>query len=94
VQVMNSDFNGSPEAASASEAQFWRSMEELLPVFERDGIRLVLEPYPDAFVEDGRADIDLVRGIDRDFVLFLYCASHTFHQGGDIEGFMKYAAPC
>ena len=32
-QVMNSEFNGRPEAAAASEAQFWRSMEELLPVF-------------------------------------------------------------
>src|SRR5438093_5858168 len=53
--TMNSEFNGRPEAASASEAQFWRSMEELLPVFEREGIRLVLEPHPDDFIEDGRA---------------------------------------
>src|SRR3954447_10242314 len=27
--VMNSEFNGRPEAAGLSEAQFWRSMEEL-----------------------------------------------------------------
>jgi myo-inositol catabolism protein IolH len=93
VTVMNSEFNGRPEAASASEAQFWRSMEELLPVFEREGVRLVLEPHPDDFVEDGRAGIDLVRGINEDFVSFLYCAPHTFHQGGDIEGIMKYAGP-
>jgi myo-inositol catabolism protein IolH len=93
VDVMNSEFNGRPEAAAASEAQFWRSMEELLPVFEREGVRLVLEPHPDDFVEDGRAGVDLVRGIDRDFVSFLYCAPHTFHQGGDIEGIMKYAGP-
>ena len=24
---------------------------------------------------------------------FLYCAPHTFHQGGDIEGIIKYAGP-
>ena len=53
VNVMNSEFNGRPEAAAASEAQFWRSMEELLPVFEREGVRLVLEPHPDDFIEDG-----------------------------------------
>jgi myo-inositol catabolism protein IolH len=93
VTVMNSEFNGRPEAAAASEAQFWRSMDELLPVFEREGIRLVLEPHPDDFVEDGRAGIDLVRGINSDLVSFLYCAPHTFHQGGDIEGIMKYAGP-
>jgi myo-inositol catabolism protein IolH len=93
VAVMNSEFNGRPEAAAASEAQFWRSMEELLPVFEREGVRLVLEPHPGDFVEDGRAGVDLVRGIDRDFVSFLYCAPHTFHQGGDLEQIMRYAGP-
>ena len=93
VDTMNSEFNGRPEAAAASEAQFWRSMEELLPVFEREGVRLVLEPHPDDFIEDGRAAVDLIRGIDKDWVSFLYCAPHTFHQGGDIEGIMKYAGP-
>ena len=42
-KVMNSEFNGRPDKASASEAQFWKSMEELLPVFEREGTA----PHPD-----------------------------------------------
>jgi myo-inositol catabolism protein IolH len=91
--VMNSEFNGRPEAAAASEAQFWCSMEELLPVFEREGVRLVLEPHPDDFMEDGKGAVDLIRGIDSDLVSFLYCAPHTFHQGGDIAGIMRYAGP-
>jgi myo-inositol catabolism protein IolH len=90
-RVMNSEFNGRPEQASRSEAQFWRSMEELLPVFEREGVQLRLEPHPDDFVEDGRVAIDMVRGIDSELVSFLYCAPHTFHQGGDIAGIMRYA---
>jgi myo-inositol catabolism protein IolH len=90
--VMNSEFNGRPEQPDESEALFWRSMEELLPVFEREGLELRLEPHPDDFVEDGKAAIDLVRGIDSDVVTFLYCAPHTFHQGGDISGIMEYAA--
>ncbi len=93
VGVMNSEFNGRPEAAARSESQFWRSMEELLPVFESEGVRLVLEPHPDDFIEDGKAAVDLIRGINSDLVSFLYCAPHTFHQGGDIEGIMKYAGP-
>jgi myo-inositol catabolism protein IolH len=93
VGVMNSEFNGRPEAAARSESQFWRSMEELLPVFETEGIRLVLEPHPDDFIEDGKAAVDMIRGINSDLVSFLYCAPHTFHQGGDIEGIMKYAGP-
>jgi myo-inositol catabolism protein IolH len=93
VTVMNSEFNGRPEAAPESEAQFWRSLEELLPVFEREGVRLVLEPHPDDFVEDGIAGVDLVRGINSDLVTFLYCAPHTFHQGGDLAAVMRHAGP-
>ena len=43
-----------PRAAPESEGQFWRSMEELLPIFERESIQLRLEPHPDDFIEDGR----------------------------------------
>jgi myo-inositol catabolism protein IolH len=89
--VMNSEFNGRPEQASRSESQFWRSMEELLPVFERESVRLVLEPHPDDFIEDGKAAVDMTRGINSDLVSFLYCAPHTFHMGGDITGVMEYA---
>ncbi|MFZ5852694.1 MAG: sugar phosphate isomerase/epimerase family protein [Actinomycetota bacterium] len=91
--VMNSEFNGRPEQASRSEGQFWRSMEELLPVIEREGIALRLEPHPDDFVEDGLAAVDLVRGINSPNVSFLYCAPHTFHQGGNLAEIMSYAGP-
>jgi myo-inositol catabolism protein IolH len=91
--VMNSEFNGRPSAPAESEAQFWRSMEELLPIFEREGVRLVLEPHPDDFVEDGIAGVNLVRGINSPLVSFLYCAPHTFHQGGDLAAVMKHAGP-
>jgi myo-inositol catabolism protein IolH len=91
ASVMNSEFNGRPESPSRSEAQFWRSMEELLPIFEREGVQLRLEPHPDDFIEDGRAAVEMVRAINSDYVSFLYCAPHTFHMGGDITGVMEYA---
>ncbi|GID91825.1 sugar phosphate isomerase/epimerase family protein [Amorphoplanes digitatis] len=93
VDVMNSEFNGRPEAPAASEAQFWRSLEELLPIFEREGVRLVLEPHPDDFVEDGIAAVNLVKGINSPLVTFLYCAPHTFHQGGDLAAVIRHAGP-
>jgi myo-inositol catabolism protein IolH len=89
--VMNSEFNGRPEEPSRSEAMFWRSMEELLPIFEREGLELRLEPHPDDFIEDGKAAIDMVRAINSPLVSFLYCAPHTFHMGGDMVGIMEYA---
>jgi myo-inositol catabolism protein IolH len=91
--VMNSEFNGRPEQPSKSEAQFWRSMEELLPVFEREGVQLRLEPHPDDFIEDGKQAVDMVRGINNDLVTYLYCAPHTFHMGGDLAGILEYAGP-
>jgi myo-inositol catabolism protein IolH len=91
--VMNSEFNGRPEQASVSEAKFWRSMEELLPVFEREGVELRLEPHPDDFVEDGKTAVDMVRGINSPLVSFLYCCPHTFHMGGQMVEIMEYAGP-
>jgi myo-inositol catabolism protein IolH len=91
VDTMNSELNGNPRQADACERQFWRSMEELLPVFEREGIRLVLEPHPDDWEESGSRALDVIRGINSPLVSFLYCAPHTFHQGNDAPGIIEKA---
>jgi myo-inositol catabolism protein IolH len=94
--VMNSEFNGRPEQAAASEALFWRSLEELLPIFEREGIVLNLEAHPDDFCERNDAAVDLVRAIDKPWVNYLYCAPHTFHLSdgvGDVERMLRNAGP-
>jgi myo-inositol catabolism protein IolH len=81
VPVMNSEFNGRPEAQPESEAQFWRSLDELLPIFEREGVELILEPHPDDFIEDGIEAVEMIRGLNKDWLGFLYCTPHAFHQG-------------
>ncbi|WP_369054412.1 sugar phosphate isomerase/epimerase family protein [Kineococcus terrestris] len=91
VPVVQSEFNGRPELPEASEARFFDSFEELAPVFEANGIELRLEPHPDDFVEDGFRAVDLVRGLDRPWVGFVYCTPHTYHQGGDGPGIVRYA---
>lgn len=91
--TMNSEFNGRPEAPARSEAQFWRSLEELLPIFEREGIRLNLEAHPDDFIERNDPAVDLVRAIDSDLVGYVFCTPHAFHLGGEIEAMIEYAAP-
>jgi myo-inositol catabolism protein IolH len=91
--TMNSEFNGRPEQAARSEAQFWRSMEELLPVFEREGIRLNLEAHPDDFIERNEEAVALVRAIDSDRVRYVFCAPHTYYLGDDIAAMITHAAP-
>jgi myo-inositol catabolism protein IolH len=94
VDTMNSELNGNPRQAAVCERQFWRSMGELLPVFQREGIRLVLEPHPDDWEENGHRALDLIRGINSPLVCFLCCAPHTFHQGNDVRGIMHQAGRC
>jgi myo-inositol catabolism protein IolH len=91
VDRMNSEFNGNPRQGDVCERMFWRSMEDLLPVFEKEGISLVLEPHPDDWEEDGKRAVDLIKGINSPLVSFLYCAPHTFHQGNDCVGIMEKA---
>jgi myo-inositol catabolism protein IolH len=95
-EVMNSELNGRPERAAESDAAFWRSMEELLPIFEREGIALNLEAHPDDFCEVNTPAVDLVRAINKPWVNYLYCAPHTFHlsgddPGADIASMLRYA---
>jgi myo-inositol catabolism protein IolH len=92
-RTMNSEFNGRPEQAARSEAQFWRSMDELLPIFEREGVALNLEAHPDDFVERNGPAVDLVRGIDAPTVGYVFCAPHTFHLGGGEAAMIREAAP-
>ncbi|GAA4775492.1 sugar phosphate isomerase/epimerase family protein [Microbacterium gilvum] len=81
VPVINTEFSGRPERQEDSEAAFYTSMEELLPIIEREGLRLNVDPHPDDFVEDGLEGWRVLRGLNSPAVGFVYVASHTFHYG-------------
>ncbi|MHC2999752.1 sugar phosphate isomerase/epimerase family protein [Microbacterium sp. HJ5] len=81
IPVINTEFSGRPERSEDSEAAFYRSMEELLPIVEREGLRLNIDPHPDDFVEDGLEAWRVLRGLNSKAVGFVYVASHTFHYG-------------
>jgi myo-inositol catabolism protein IolH len=95
VDTMNSEFGRGPSparghsanccggrfTAETSEAAWWRSMEELVPVFEKEGIQLNIEPHPEDWVETLHPALDMVRVIASKAVRFLYCAPHTFYFG-------------
>src|SRR4051794_5344307 len=93
VDVLNTEFSGRPERAEESEAAFYRSMEALLPTFEREGLRVNIDPHPDDFVENGLAALRVIRGLDSDSVGFVYVGAHTFHYGNDAHGILAAAGP-
>jgi len=79
--VIGTEFSGRPERAEESEAAFYRSMEELLPIIEREGIDLLIDPHPDDFVEDGLEAIRVIRGLNSKNVGMVFVACHSFHMG-------------
>ena len=66
-------------------------MDETLPILERNGIELRIEPHPDDFVEDHYHGVDMVRGIDSPYVTYLYCVPHTHYLGRDVAAMIRYA---
>lgn len=81
VDTINTEFSGRPERAEDSEDAFYRSMEELLPILEREGIKFNIDPHPDDFVENGVEAWRVIRGLNSKQVGFVYVAPHSFHMG-------------
>jgi myo-inositol catabolism protein IolH len=91
IPVIGTEFSGRPEKAEESERAFYRSMEELVPLVEKSGIKVYIDPHPDDFVEDGMAAWRVIRGINSESFGLTYVASHTFHMGDNAEAILASA---
>ena len=89
VSTIGTEFSGRPERQEESEAAFLRSMEELLPLIEREGIDLLVDPHPDDFVEDGLEAVRLLRGLNSTHVGMVFVACHSFHMGHPMREVMR-----
>ena len=105
VDTMNSEFGRGPHPDKGScycchgesmiescEDAWWRSMEELVPILEREGIKLHIEPHPEDWVETLQPSVDIIRTINSDRVKFLYCSPHTFYFGDDVKAMLRECA--
>ncbi|WP_321889467.1 sugar phosphate isomerase/epimerase family protein [Paraburkholderia bannensis] len=94
--LMNTEFSGQSDNALVCENQFMRSMEELLPVFEREGIKLDIQAHPYDFCERNNESVDIIRGLDKPWLNYLYAVPHTYFYDdgkGDIAAMIEYAKP-
>jgi len=92
--LVNSELSGDPNRPLQSEHAFYQSMEDLAPDFERFGITLNLEAHPYDFSETNDDAVQIIRGLNVDWVNYVFCAPHAFHlsQGaGDVERMIRYA---
>ncbi|WP_025722180.1 sugar phosphate isomerase/epimerase family protein [Paenibacillus polymyxa] len=78
IDLMNSEFSGSKYEPFICEEKFVKSMDELIPVFEKEGIRLNLQAHPYDFIETNTGAIDMIRALDRSWIKLVYSVAHTF----------------
>ncbi len=107
VDTLNSEFGRGPHpqrgsrtsccgggtTTEACESAWWRSMDELVPIIEREGLQLNIEPHPEDFVETLHPAVDMIRTINSKNVRLLYCAPHTFYFGDDMVQMIRDCAP-
>ena len=94
VPLIATELSGDPTQPLTSEHQFFRSIEELAPDFEKYGIECTIEAHPYDFVETNERAVGIVRGVDRDWFNYEFCCPHLYHlsQGaGDPAAMMAYA---
>lgn len=86
-------FQGFANTKEMCEAAWFRSMDELLPIFEREGITLSVEPHPEDWVEQLQPAADIVKNIGSKALRLSYIAPHTFYYGDDMAAMIREAAP-
>ncbi len=94
VPVINTELSGDPHQPEICEGMWYRSMEELLPIAEREGIRIEIQSHPYDFCENGNETADLVKSLRSENLKYLYCAAHTFFYDkgkGDVKSMLDYA---
>ncbi|MCS4269616.1 MULTISPECIES: sugar phosphate isomerase/epimerase family protein [Raoultella] len=94
VQVINTELAGTPDEPEICEEMWYRSMDELLPIIEREGIRVEIQSHPWDFCELSNETADMVKSLRSDNLTYLYSSPHTFFYDkgkGDVKSMLEYA---
>ena len=93
VQVINTELSGNPNEPEICEEMFYRSMDELLPIFEREGFAWKFRRIRGIFAKSNET-ADIVKSFRSDNVKYIYSAPHTFYYDkgkGDVKSMLHYA---
>ncbi|EOL41684.1 hypothetical protein RV11_GL002794 [Enterococcus phoeniculicola] len=88
VDLMNTEFSGYKDRPLESQDAFLRSMDELIPIFEKEGIALNIQPHPNDFIERNDETMRIIRAIDKDWLNLVFSTAHAFYNDdglGDID---------
>jgi myo-inositol catabolism protein IolH len=90
---VNTEFTGVPERQDECREAFLRSLDEVLPAAERQGVKFTIEPHPYDFIESNEEAVGLVRQVGSSSLQYLFCVPHVYHLGHDVAQMIEYASP-
>lgn len=94
VQVINTELSGDPNQQERCNGMWFRSMEELLPLFEKENIRVEIQSHPYDFCELNDETVDMVKSFRSDNLTYVYSSPHGFFYDkgkGDVRHMLRYA---
>lgn len=94
VSVINTELSGDPNQPERCNGMWFRSMDELLPLFEKKNIRVEIQSHPYDFCELNNETVDMVKSFRSQNLTYVYSTSHGFFydQGrGDVRRMLAYA---
>lgn len=94
VSVINTELSGDPNQQELCNGMWFRSVEEILPLAEKEGIRIEVQSHPYDFCELNNECCDLVKSFRSDHLKYVYATAHAFFydQGkGDHRSMLEYA---
>jgi myo-inositol catabolism protein IolH len=97
VQVINTELSGDPNSQELCNGMWFRSMDELLPLFEKEGIRVEIQSHPYDFCELNDETVDMVKSYRSDNLGYVYSSPHGFFYDkgkGDVRHMLEYAGDC
>ena len=69
VSVINTELSGDPNQQEICNGMWFKSMEELLPIIERENLRVEIQSHPYDFCELNNETCDLVKSMDCRYIL-------------------------
>lgn len=94
VPVINTELSGDPNQPEICNGMWFKSMEELLPIIEREGLRVEIQSHPYDFCESNDETCDMIKSFRSKHLGYVYSAPHGFFydQGkGDVRHMLQYA---
>ena len=94
VQVINTELSGDPNQQETCNGMWFRSVDELLPLFEKENIRVEVQSHPYDFCELNDETVDMIKSYRSDNLTYVYSSPHGFFYDngkGDVKHMLEYA---